>query len=113
MFEAAASVLLDNPPTLFAGDALDLLPGILETVPDDSAPCALYCHMLDQFTPQAHERFREIIEQASEDRAVYLVSAEGGALVVGRCSAGAWSVLVSANCDPHGWRVEWLEGDDL
>ena len=110
VFEAAASVLAQNLPTLLAGDALDLLPGILETVPDNLALCVFHCHTLNQFTPQARESFREIIEQASANRAVYLVSAEGGTLVVSRCSGGAWSVLANANCDPHGRWVEWLEG---
>jgi hypothetical protein len=110
VFDAAAAILTQSPPTLFSGDALDLLPGILETVPDDSAPCVFHCHTLNQFTPQARESFREIIETASEIQAVYLVSAEGGTLVVSRCDSGAWSVLASANCDPHGWWVEWLEG---
>ena len=110
VFEAAATVLADNPPALFAGDALDLLPGILETVRGDSAPCVFHCHTLNQFTPQARESFRDIIEAASADRTVYLVSAESGTLVVSRCDSGVWSVIANANCDPHGRWVEWLEG---
>ena len=109
VFEAAASVLAQNPPALFAGDALDLLPGILETISDDAVPCVFHCHTLNQFTPQARESFRDIIETASESRTIYLVSAEGGTLVVSGCSSGAWSVLAGANCDPHGRWVEWLE----
>jgi hypothetical protein len=110
VFDGATAILTQNPPTLFSGDALDLLPGILETVPDDTVPCVFHCHTLNQFTLQARKIFREIIETASAIQAIYLVSAEGGTLVVSRCDSGAWSVLASANCDPHGWWVEWLEG---
>lgn len=112
VFESAASVLTQNPPTLFAGDALDLLPGILDTVPDNASPCVFHCHTLNQFTPPARESFREIIEKASAERAVYIVSQEGGTLEVSQRVSGARNVLATANCDPHGWWVEWLDGVD-
>lgn len=109
-FEAAVSVLLRDPPRMVAGDALDVLPTILESVPGGAAACVYHSHTLNQFSQQERVAFRKLLEESSASATVYLVSAEGGNLVVARCDGGSWRTMARANCDSHGRWIEWLEG---
>ena len=107
----AASIALADPPELIEGDALDLAPGILDTIPHDAVPCVLACHVLNQLTPEGRKRFWAIVEDASHDKAVYSVTAEAGKIAVNVCHGSVWRSIGAAAADPHGWWVEWQNVD--
>ncbi len=107
----AASIALADPPELVEGNALDLAPGILDTIPHAAAPCVLACHVLNQLTGEDRKRFWAIIEKASHAKAVYSVTAEAGQIAVNACYGGVWRAIGAAAADPHGWWVEWQNVD--
>ena len=59
----ALRLAASDPPVLVAADALDALPGVLETVPPDAATCVFHTHTLNQFPPDARRRFGEILDE--------------------------------------------------
>ncbi len=108
-FNGAASIALADPPELVAGDALDLLPGILDTISYESARCVLSCHVLNQLPPEGRDRFHWILSESSQDRPVYSVTAEAGKITVNVHDRGVVTSVAQADADPHGWWVEWHE----
>ena len=51
LLEAAIGIAQSDPPTVMPGDALELLPEVAKTVPQDSTLCMFHTHTLNQFFP--------------------------------------------------------------
>ena len=49
MLEDALEMAKDDPPLLLAGDALELLPKVLESIPSDSTLCLYHSRANRQF----------------------------------------------------------------
>lgn len=73
---AAITLAQYDPPSLVAGDALDVLPAILAQVPCETAPCLFHCHTLNQFPPEAQRRFFAVLASASRGRTLYRIGLE-------------------------------------
>ncbi len=114
LLSRAMDLARSGPPQLFAGDALDLLPGVLDAVPTESRPCIFHSHTLNQFPIEARERFAGLIDRYGGQRDLDLISLEGRRgqenseldLATYRNGARKWEHL--ATCDSHGYRIKWL-----
>ena len=107
LLAAARDVWLRNPPEVWAGNALDLLPNAMRTLPAEAVPCVFHCHTLNQFSEAARRRFSEILGEESMDRTVYHVAAEGERMTVDRMENGAVTTILSGRQQVHGRWIEW------
>ena len=108
LLRAARRVWLSNPPRVERGDALDVLPHILDQVPPEAALCVFHCHTLNQFPPAARSAFYELLRRKSYERRVYHVSSEGEYMLVSRIARGASDTILAARRNAHGRWIEWL-----
>ena len=76
--QAAIGVALDHPPELIKGDAIEVLPKVVEEAPAGSTLCIFNNWALTYFPQEDRRKFGEIIEQLSATRDIYWLSAEGG-----------------------------------
>lgn len=104
---AARSVWLQQPPRVEAGDALVLLPEIIEKAPKSAALCIVHSHTLNQFSERARAAFARLLQSVSKARPVYEVSAEHDRLTLFRYAAREGTLLLSAARSAHGRWVDW------
>ena len=106
---AAMAVASADPPRLVAGNALDVLPALIDEAPAGAEVCVLHCHTLNQFSPADRDRFADLLCAAG--RPVTRVSIEGAAgepdprLTLTRYRGGQVDEVRLGHCDAHG---EWL-----
>lgn len=114
LLQRAIELARTTPPHLIAGDALDVLPEVLDGLPPETAPLIFHSHTLNQFPTEARERFGELVDRYGSQRDLALISLES------RQSQGnseldlntyvngvrTWEHL--AQCDSHGYRIRWL-----
>ena len=104
---AARDVWLRLPPTVLAGDALDMLPETLKNAPQESALCVFHCHALNQFPAGARKRFDGILRATSMERVVYHIPSEGERVSLRRIVSGTATTLLTARRQVHGKWIEW------
>lgn len=110
----AIVVAQQHPPRLLAGDALDLLPTVLPTVPADATLCIFHSFTLNQFQRAARERFGAILAEHSRQRDIYRVFIEarpGSDYPHLGCTTfrhGVATEQTLAMCNAHGEWFEWL-----
>lgn len=112
--EQAAEIAQGDPPTLLAGDALDVLPSALAEAPSDTTLCVFHSFALNQFPREARERLFAYLSKYSEVRDVYVVSLEHHDLTDPHLDldiyrGGVRQTRTLAHCQPHGAWMEWLE----
>lgn len=73
---AAAALAGAHPPRLVAGDALELLPGLLAEMPAGATRCVYHTHVTYQFTPEMRERVDALLADAGRRGPVARVSCE-------------------------------------
>ena len=104
-----------DPPLLFAGDALELLPEVLESIPSDSTLCLYHSNTLNQFPREARERFLELVEEHGSVRDLSLISVEGRAgghlcaVELTQYQYGLKTIRRLADNDSHGNWIRWTE----
>ncbi len=110
--ERAIDVLQQEPPSLLAGSALDLLPQAIADTPAETALCIYHTYSLYQLSPAAREQLSGIISAASATRDIYWFGIEGnrdGNFVTLSCyQRGAGEETLLARCHPHGRWLEWV-----
>ena len=104
---AARSVWLQEPPRVEAGDAMVLMPELIEQAPESAVLCIVHAHTLNQFSDRARAAFVCLLQSVSQSRPVYEVSAEHDRLTLFRYSARERMILLSAARSAHGRWVEW------
>jgi hypothetical protein len=105
-----------HPPSLMAGDALDLLPAVLPTVPRDVALCVFHTFTVNQFSAEARDRLSSLLAEHSARRDLYRVSIEYAGqefpqLRLVSLQVGAATEQLLARCSGHGEWIEWLAAD--
>lgn len=115
LLDAAIAVAQDAPPTLFIGDACDLLPARLNTVPHDQSICLWHSFALNQGPVAIKAQIEHAILQASLTRTISRISLEADPTHAGRprlelltyrrgvCEQQEWL----ATCTIHGERMHW------
>ena len=107
LLSSARDIWLAGPPMVYGGDALELLPKVIGTVPEESVLCVFHCHTLNQFSAEGRERFGEILRQESLGRTVYHIPSEGERMSVNRIVDGDATTIRSARRQAHGRWIEW------
>jgi hypothetical protein len=114
LWRAAASVALQDPPRVLAGDAVELLPGMIDAVEAGMPVSVYHSHTLNQFSLAAKTALEEMLCRMSVRRPISRISFEaeaGGArsfLHVFSYSGGQCTGdLYLADCEPHGRWIEW------
>jgi hypothetical protein len=111
LLQQAVQVAQTAPPELLAGDALDLLPEVLTTIPNDQALCVFHTHTINQFPAEARARLSASLAEQAMRRNLYRVSIEWLGARHPRLEAvsferGLRAERFLAYCGSHG---EWLE----
>jgi hypothetical protein len=75
--ERAVVIAQRDPPTIYAGDALDRLPALLAAVPEQTVACVFHSFVINQFTDAGRARLRQIFEQYGAHRDLYCISILG------------------------------------
>lgn len=115
LLEGAIDAARRDPPTLLRGDALDLLPAVLEKIPAGATACVFHTFTLNQFPEEARERFADLLREHAKKRDLYRISIEwlgAEAAPLLRLFAfhkGAETETTLARCDDHGEWIEWLK----
>lgn len=112
--EHAVETVRASAPTLLAGDALDLLPQVLAAVPEDALLCLYHTFTLNQFSPEARNRFQDLLDThgASHDLCCLSILGVGASHPQLRLLAyqdGHKDERLLARCDAHGQWLAWLD----
>ena len=78
---ASISLAKADPPTLIKGDANEVLPGVLADLPGETPSIVLTTWALAYFSLEQRQRFTEILDDASNQRPIAWLSAEGPGVV--------------------------------
>ena len=111
--ENAVELAKDDAPPLLAGDALELLPEVMGGLAPDSTLCLYHSHMLNQLSPEAKDRFDEMIDQHGAVRDLNLISLEGrggghhSGIELTKYQSGNKTARYLADCDSHGNWIQW------
>lgn len=114
---AALALAAENPPELLAGDALDLLPEVLERVPRDVLPCVFHAHTLNQFSAPARERLTALLDASAKERDIVRIGlgdlrydGDDALVVMESWHKGERQpARVLAAYDPHGRWIAWRD----
>lgn len=109
--EAAAALVLLDPPELVAGNALDVLPGMLAKLAPAGARCVYHSAVLYQFSPAEREQFAAMLAEASREEPVWQVSAENeeGLRLFGYRDGQLKEEHLLAEFDAHGRWIDWKQ----
>ena len=109
----AAAELGKSPVRVHPGDAAEMLPGLLEAIPADCAPLVYSTIALYQFPRESRRRVADTLARASRARPVWQVALEGAdpELTLARYADGSGDTERLARASPHGWWIEWRNGD--
>ena len=115
--DAAITLARKIPPMLFTGDASELLPELLTSIPTDQTVCLWHSYALNQGPASVRECIEQQIIAASDSRSIYRISLESNPAKSGELSALELSTYKSgalqhqeilAHCSVHGEYMEWM-----
>ncbi|HUO93242.1 MAG TPA: DUF2332 domain-containing protein [Rhizomicrobium sp.] len=111
--EKALDVYAAKRPEIRAGDALDLLPEAMASVPPDETLCIYHTIVTYQFPHEAREALDNMLIAAGVRRPVWRLSLEYAGenyhpLRLTRYADGVKTTDELALCDPHVAWIEWL-----
>jgi hypothetical protein len=106
----ALEIAQETPSPVVAGDALALLPGILDSILEDAIPCVFHTHAVYQFAPEdRHRLYALLVERSARRRgADWDGAVRGGPLrtLHLHLPARLWEQRL-ADCDYHGAWLAW------
>ena len=113
LLDAAVEQFIKSPVSLLEGDAINLLPTLLKTVPESACVCVLHSHTLNQFSFEQREQFDSLLLEFSRHRTLVQLSVEWIYTPQTQLEVVYWERGQSlkthlANVDHHGRWIEWL-----
>ena len=113
LLQQAVHMVLQDPPKLLAGDALDILPEVLASIPPDHTVCVFHTHTMNQVSPEARARLSALLTEHAGGGGLYRVSIEWLGETQPRLELisyadGVKTAHVLAYCGSHGEWLEWL-----
>ena len=113
-FEQAVEIVRSEPPELIEGNALDLLPEIARSAPDDTALVVLHSFVLYQFSAEARERLTAAFAEIARTRDVHRIGMEmlpadrePPRIEYTRYSEGGTEERTLGRANHHGAWLEW------
>jgi len=116
--EPAIRLVKQAPPRIITGNALDLLPSLIETVPEKTPLCIYHSFTLTLATREPREKLHSLLTKASEKRDLFLVwvewptDSETPLLGLAKFSNGVKTEIILARCHSHGEWLEWMNDLD-
>lgn len=113
MLQRAIEIVQKEPPRLVAGDALDLLPTVMASVPKDTTLCLFHTFVLNQFLPEDRERLAALFAGEATRRDLYVISiawlyGKVPQLELWSYQDGVRTVRKLAVCSGHARWMEWV-----
>jgi hypothetical protein len=112
--ETAIQLAKRDPPKIVAGDALDILPSLIDHIPDEFQVCIYHSFTLSLASGKPRERLEELLAKVSEGRNLLHVSlewaknSESPLLSLASLNRGEKTEKTLAKCNAHGEWLEWL-----
>jgi hypothetical protein len=112
--ELAIEVAKRAPPQIVPGDALELLPSLIERVQGETQLCIFHSFTLSLASGEPRERLELTLAKASEKRILFHISfewpknSETPILSLASLDNGESTEKVLARCNAHGEWLEWL-----
>jgi hypothetical protein len=99
-----------------AGDALEVLPGSMASVPEETVLCIFHSFTINQFSSEGRKRLARLLDEYGMKRDLYCISIaafrlEYPQLTLLSYQDGVKTERLLANCSSHGLWLEWLEPD--
>ena len=109
----AAIEFTNSDIRMHTGDAAEVLPTLISSVPHEHALVVYSTIALYQFPSESRKRVTQTLLEASEKRAVWQIALEGNdpKLSISRYIDGASHTEILADASPHGWWIKWREPD--
>jgi hypothetical protein len=115
--DAALALARTYPPNVLTGDACELLPDVLATLPADQTICVWHSFALNQGPAHVRERIEQLLTDFSRKRTIFRISLEVNpanpdlpypkleisTYRLGAISQSEWL----ATCALHGAHMEW------
>lgn len=114
LFRSAVRLARQSPPRLIAGDGMDVLPSVVESVPHDATAVVFHSHCTYQMSEARRAEFDELLARLGRDRPLAHVSLEwigedsGPRMHLSERSGGRRDTQLLANYHSHGVWLEWL-----
>jgi hypothetical protein len=111
----AIEIARNSPPDLRKGDALEVLPGIMETVPKDSVLCLFHTFVSNQMLPETRDGLDNLIRDYGFKRDVCCISIALSEkynyprIELLSYTGGVKTHRHLANCSGHSRWLEWCE----
>lgn len=116
LLDAALAITRQYPPQILHGDACELLPELLPTIPLDQTLCIWHSFALHQGPLPIREQIFQMLREASRHRRIYRLAlevhpSEPGLPRLELCTYAQGRLVHMeqlATCDFHGETLEWL-----
>jgi len=99
---------------IVTGNALDLLPNLIDKTPDKASLCIYHSFTLTLASGEPREKLHSLLTTASKKRDLFLVSIEWAAnsetplLGLAKFSKDTTTEKILARCHSHGEWLEWM-----
>ncbi|MGE3961463.1 MAG: DUF2332 domain-containing protein [Dehalococcoidia bacterium] len=120
VLQAAVDIARIDPPEVRTADLFTHLPGAITAAPARARVVVFATFVLNQFTQEMRARLKQLLLDASRERAIDVVVVGGSEWFIGERrdfgsapvirarlegGQGTWRQLAVA--DPHGWWIDW------
>jgi len=112
--EPAIRLVKQSPPEIITGNALDLLPNLIDKIPEKAPLCIYHSFTLTFANSEQRERLHSVLTKASKKRDLFLVWIEWPAesetplLGLAKFSNTVKIEKILARCHSHGEWLEWM-----
>jgi hypothetical protein len=110
----AVAVARSHAPEVRRGSALDLLPELIEGLPDNVVPVLYHSFTLNQFTQIMRDQLNDMLVEMARYRDLYRASMEwerqqdGAMLRLITYHRSRMQAETLARCEPHGRWLQWM-----
>lgn len=115
LLEQAVQIARPDPPSIVAGNAADLLPQVLPTIPEDTTLCVYHSYTLNQCPQPVRGKILDSLEEFARERELYRISLEWYSgqtqphLELLSYDEGSVKSELLAYCESHGRTIDWLQ----
>ena len=105
----AAREFINSDIRMHSGDATEVLPSLMASIPEEHALVVYSTIALYQFPIESRKRLSQILTIGSEKRAVWQIALEGSepTLSLTRYRHGLSDTEILADASPHGWWIKF------